>query len=199
MVALVAGVFGYRGLYAVAAAYVSVDVNPSIELTLNRADRVIDAAAYNAEGEALLRAVDTAGRPCEDAVSALLAEMEAQGYFTGDPLVTMTVQAADGAKAEALCDALRQSVPGQMDAEVFPVTRQAREKARGCHMSAAKYLAIQELMEVDETATLEAYSDATLHHIRTRTQSCREAGGQGHSSGQRHGHGHGYGGGRGWD
>ena len=35
-------------------SYVSIDVNPSVELTLNRVDRVISATAFNGDGEAVL-------------------------------------------------------------------------------------------------------------------------------------------------
>jgi hypothetical protein len=63
-------------------------------------------------------------------------------------------------------------------------------------MSPAKYLAIQELLNVDETATLEEYSDATIRQIRQRTQECQQEhegtdeNGQGQSHGQGQGHGH---------
>lgn len=194
---LTAGIFGYRGFYSSAAAYVSLDVNPSVELTLNRMDRVVNAAAYNTEGEALLQGVRIIGMPYEKAVSSLLAEMKVQGYFADDARVTMTVQTSDSSKERALCDTLRQAAGG---AEVFPITQEVHENARGNHMSAAKYLAIQELMQVDDTATLEECSDATLHQIRQRTRACREghpdsgepSGKENHKNrkGQGGGHGH---------
>lgn len=36
-------------------SYVSIDVNPSVELALNRFDRVVSAKAYNTEGEEILK------------------------------------------------------------------------------------------------------------------------------------------------
>lgn len=185
---LAVGIFGYQAVYVSAAAYVSIDVNPSIELTLNRMDRVIGALAYNDEGEALLQEVSLKGKPYEEAASSLLAAMEQEGYLTSDALVTVTVQTEDSSKEEVLCDTLLLLVSGQLangerstEVEVFPVTQELRETAHGCHMSAAKYLAIQELLEVDEAATLEEYSDSTIQQIRQRTQACRQGQGEDHA------------------
>lgn len=197
---LALGIFGYYIFCSDAAAYVSIDVNPSLELTLNRTDKVIAATACNADGEALLHQIRVNGKPYDKAVSALLAEMERQGHISNGVLVTMTVQATGGAEEQRLCDALLQSVkkqtgsiPATVRVEVFPVTQEVRETAHGCHMSAARYLAIQELMEADETATPEAYSDATIRQIRQRTQECREEHGSGntYSGGGSHGNGQG--------
>lgn len=195
MLVLVVGIFGYHGFYYSAATYVSIDVNPSVELTLNRMDKVIAATAYNTDGEALLQSINVSGKPYDEAVSMLLTEMVAQGYFTDDTLVTMTVQTADGVKEQTLCNNLLQSMDGQSAAEVevFPVTQEVREMAHGCQMSAAKYLAIQELMEVDETAKLEDYSNSTIRQILQRAQVCRD----GHEGDSSSGNGnHGYGGGQ---
>lgn len=181
MLVLVIGVFGYHTFLSKAAAYVSIDVNPSVELTLNRTDKVIAAIAYNADGEILLQQVEVTGKKYDEAVTMLLAEMKLQGYISNNVLVTMTVQTSNGTKERNLCNALRQSVDSQINiayssanVEIFPVTQEVREIANDCHMSAAKYLAIQELIEVDETATLEAYSDSTIHQIRQRTRECRK-------------------------
>ena len=43
-------------------SYVSIDVNPSIELALNRFDRVVYAAAYNLEGEEILNGLSLKGK-----------------------------------------------------------------------------------------------------------------------------------------
>ena len=50
------GLIGSR-LYFEETAFVGIDVNPSIELGINRFDIVVSAKAYNEDGEALLRDV----------------------------------------------------------------------------------------------------------------------------------------------
>lgn len=204
MLVLVLGLLGYNA-YVTPAAYVSMDVNPSIELTLNRADKVIGVYGFNPEGEELLQQNSITGKRYDDAVSILITAMEQEGYFTDDPLISMTVQAADSAKEQSLQDTLRQTVDAQAgslqsatDVEVFAVTAEIRGEAHGCHMSAAKYLAIQELLQVDDTATMEQYSGESLRQIRRRTRECQGGHGNlGGGSGNQSGNGQGQEGGNG--
>lgn len=179
MAVVIAGIFSYN-LYSTADAYVSIDVNPSLELTLNRFDRVIATYAFNGDGESILSKADLSGKSYEDAAGLIISFMEAKGYFLNNALVSVTVQAASSERERLLCSALQrlideqvQTVGAASQVEVFPVSAEVWGKARGCNLSPAKYLAIQELMEVDEEATLEAYTDSSIRQIRRRTQECR--------------------------
>ena len=64
------GLIGSR-LYFEETAFVGIDVNPSIELGINRFDIVVSAKAYNEDGEALLRDVSVTGKPYDSAVATL--------------------------------------------------------------------------------------------------------------------------------
>lgn len=210
MVLLVVGIFSYN-LYFTASAHISIDVNPSVELTLNRFDRVIDAYAFNEDGANILREVNLRGKTYGKATALLLSAIDADGYIAEDALISVTVQAASNEKEKMLCKVLLQFIsekilPVQASAEieVFPVSSEVRDDAHGFHMSPAKFLAIQELMEVDESAMIEDYADTSIRQIRRRTQECRNrhtessdsSSESDQQSGQGNGHGHGYRGGR---
>ena len=62
-------------------SYVSLDVNPSIEYTLNRFDRVLDYTAVNGDGEEILKNLQLKNEDIEEAIKATVAEIAAQGYF----------------------------------------------------------------------------------------------------------------------
>ena len=53
---ILAGTGGYS-VYSRPVSYISIDVNPSIELAVNRFDRVVSATGYNADGEDILQHV----------------------------------------------------------------------------------------------------------------------------------------------
>jgi len=201
-----------RDVYFIPTAHVSIDVNPSIELTLNRMNRVISTYAFNAEGEQMLSAVNLNGKPYDEAAALLVAEMNDAGYITDYALVSVSVQTADGNTEQMLCDTLLQTIHASVNTsqenaavEVFPVSEQLWQEAHGCHMSPAKYSAIQELLAVDEEATLEDYSNSSIGQIRQRIRDCQsEHGNSGDSahdgtvgSGQGEGHGHDQNGGHG--
>lgn len=83
--ALVAGLgFGYRGYQQANAvtSTVSLDVNPSIELKLNRNEKVMDATARNADGEKILEGMDLKNSDLNVAVNAIIGSMLRNGYLT---------------------------------------------------------------------------------------------------------------------
>ena len=214
MILLIVGLFSYN-LYFTAVAHVSIDVNPSVELTLNRFDKVIDTYAFNEDGTNILNEAGLRGKTYSEAAALLLMAIEANGYIVEDTLISVTVQATSNEREQTLCESLLQFIsekilPVQASAEieVFPVTAEVWSNAHGCHVSPARFLEIQELMDVDDTATIEDYADTSIRQIRRRTQECRDGhtesndsnsesdpqNEQGHWQGN--GHGHGYRGGR---
>lgn len=51
-----------------AVAYVSVDINPSLELAVDKNSLVVSTAAFNADGEKLLQKVSLVGQPVDRAI-----------------------------------------------------------------------------------------------------------------------------------
>lgn len=190
--------FGYFR-YFTPAAYVDLDVNPSIGLVLNRAGDVLSAGAYNAEGEAMLQRVDVRRLPYDEAVQLLLAEMISQGYLQQERLVSATVQATDSNAEQKLLrgvdTALNTTLYShhtQAETDVFAVSDDVRQNAAGYSLSPAKYLAIEELRELDEYATFEGCASHSIGEIRQRIRSCHEAEDGGQQQQHRHHHGHGH-------
>lgn len=72
-------------------SYVSVDVNPSIELTLNRRNRVTDAKSRNRDGAKVLEHLQLKGKDYLEAVELLVESDAMQPYLTADAELTVTV------------------------------------------------------------------------------------------------------------
>jgi hypothetical protein len=168
------GLFAYQD-YFTATGYVDIDVNPSIELTLNRYGRVIDASAYNDDGTDLLTRVPLKNKNYTDALRLLIDEMTTLGYLQNTELFSLTVQ-TDGGNQEELLSRLRAILSslltdGQQGPEqdVFAVDTATKSASHDLHLSPAKYLAIQELQTVDPTATFENCRDHSISEIREQT------------------------------
>ncbi|NNJ29428.1 anti-sigma-I factor RsgI family protein [Lacrimispora defluvii] len=91
------------GLWAYAApySYVSLDVNPSIEYTLNRLDRVIQVEAVNDDGQAILdelNMTDLKNKSIEDAILATVQQISNEGYFTKSNSEQVTATASEAAE-----------------------------------------------------------------------------------------------------
>ena len=70
--------------YTLPYSYVHVDINPSIELTVNIFDRIISAEALNVDGEELLSNNDLRNTKVNAAVTQLLNAAVQQGYLNNN-------------------------------------------------------------------------------------------------------------------
>ncbi|MCD8180633.1 MAG: anti-sigma factor domain-containing protein [Firmicutes bacterium] len=72
---------GGIGSYFTPAGYVSVDINPSLLMTVNIYDRVIDVKALNDDAQNLLESVSVKGKSAEDSLDALIQTSREIGYI----------------------------------------------------------------------------------------------------------------------
>lgn len=82
-----------------AMAVVGIDVNPSIEISINRDEKVISATAVNDDGKDLIDDMELKGCDIDVACSALIGSMLMKGYLTDTSnSILVSVRASDAAK-----------------------------------------------------------------------------------------------------
>ena len=92
-------------------ATIGIDVNPSVELKINRSDKVVSANALNQDAEVILEGMDLKGTDITVAANAVVGAMVKNGYI--DELknsVLITVNDADEARAQQLKTELGDSI-----------------------------------------------------------------------------------------
>ena len=97
---LIVGCLGflyYNSNYAVGST-VSLDINPSIEIRVNRKDRVLDVIPLNEDGRIVVGEMDFAGSDLDVAVNALVGSMLRNGYL--NELSNSILISVDGDNAE---------------------------------------------------------------------------------------------------
>jgi hypothetical protein len=62
-------------------AYLTIDINPRIDLTVNGQDKVIDAGALNEDGEVLLLDLDLIGKKYDEAIEMILDQAINLGFI----------------------------------------------------------------------------------------------------------------------
>lgn len=70
---------------------VAIDINPSIELIVNDAMKVIETKANNPDGETLLATIGMHGDPLADAVKKIISYSEDAGFFLEGKYITASV------------------------------------------------------------------------------------------------------------
>lgn len=201
---VLAGTVG-NWLYFSRATLISVDVNPSVELWLNRLDQVVAVEGLNQQGQELALQVDLRNQSYTKALELLFSSEYLAQYLAGDPEVTITVMSQPGREISLLASAEKtagnalQSQNTTARVECFSVDRQLVENAH-CHgVTAGKYLYLLELQEAAPDIDINEYAQQSIGEIQCQIDECRrnhgrQGGGQGQGHGGPRGHGGGHGG-----
>lgn len=185
----VACLSGYR-LYAEPTAYVGIDVNPSLELSVNRFGLVVEARALNEDGRAVLDSVSLENRPYASALEALTESEGFAPYIQETSFVEVSVTSGDNRQAESLraeSDAQLAALPCAGACAV--VSEGDRAAAADAGMGVGRYRAALELMEYDPNVTLEACLKMSMRELRDRIEACAHPDGETTSGGKGEGHG----------
>jgi hypothetical protein len=100
MIALMGAVTLGCNTVAAEEAYVTIDINPSIDLTVNEKDKVIDANALNEDGELLLLELDLIGESYDDAIEMILDKAIDLGFIYVESVETLVSISAIGETEE---------------------------------------------------------------------------------------------------
>ncbi len=96
-IVMLAGIITVAGLALTntTVAAVSVDINPSIELSVNALNRVVAVQAFNEDGEAILAGLALIGKPAGAAVNEIIAAAAEAGFLSedGSSIIAITTSA----------------------------------------------------------------------------------------------------------
>lgn len=182
---LLLGMGGYQ-LYLFPVSYISIDVNPSIELTLNRLDRVIQVVAYNDDGVRMAEGLALENRPYEQAIDTLMEDAQFQSYLAENAQVVFTVVSDREAQ---LREGIESRAGYALYGQYYAADTQCLHEAHENGLSVGKYRAYLELTQYDDTVSLEDCHSMTMGELQQQIKQCqghKEAppvfGTQGHDS-----------------
>lgn len=120
-VALLAGSGVYYQRVCAVASVVSLDVNPSVELTVNRGERVISCTPLNEEAKEILAdmgaGADLKGAKLDVAVNAIVGSLVRNGYLSSiSSAIMISVEDKDTVRAEKLQRELTNTVDDVLQA-----------------------------------------------------------------------------------
>lgn len=104
--------------YLTPYSYVSIDVNPSIEFSLNRFDKVLSIKAVNDDGQEILEHIDLNELKNDDineAVKEVVKEIKDSGFFTDEESGLVV---AASSKTKEKTDALKNKVKTSVEDEI---------------------------------------------------------------------------------
>lgn len=169
------GYYYYTANNAV-ASLVSLDVNPSIQLEVNKNEKVLSATPMNDDGAEILADMDLKGTQADVAMYAIIGSLLQHGYV--DELansILITVEDDDQARGEKLqqeltaqADAALENaqVSGAVLAQTLQHTEELTQKAQDYGISTGKAALIQAIVEgSNNTKTFEELVGLSINEL----------------------------------
>lgn len=156
------------GAWFTPATSIAVDINPSLELTVNVFDRVIALEGRNSDGEVLAGELDLAGKPYDEAMQRLLLSHGLAPYLEKGSTITITL-AGSGDHAvrmlsRVVCRAY--AVAEEENVVYCQVSWDTVKAAKEAGLCIPRYLAWQELKKENPNITAEDVKDLPIEQIR---------------------------------
>ena len=149
------GIGGYA--YYTPYGTVSLDVNPSIEYTINRFDRVLEVNGMNDDGEDILSGLDTKkliNTNIEAAIEDTIEQIDAEGYFSDEDgnYVVLAASTKEEAHTDTLLTSLEGNVKQRQNVEpiAFKVTDAEITEAHSQGISPGKKMMVDRLEGVSD-------------------------------------------------
>ena len=178
-VMLLGGGLFYQRANAVASV-VSLDVNPSIELKVNRSEKVLVCTPLNEDAKAILadmsNGADLKGAKLDVAVNAIVGSLVRNGYLDSiSSAIMISVEDKDTARAEKLQRELTSAVDGVLqtsEAKAAVLTQTltqdaAREQqARENSISTGKAALVNRVLALTATLKFEALAKLSVEELK---------------------------------
>lgn len=154
---------------------ISLDVNPGIEISVGKNDKVRKLVATNDDGEAIITDLDVKGKTLDEALDLLLARFVEEGYISADTnSLLVSVKAKKLKNTDELSQRITDSINGKLTeagVEASILTQVVSEHdeiealAEEYEMSFGKARLIYELVQKDGRHTFEELSALTVHEL----------------------------------
>ena len=178
-VMLLGGGLFYQRANAVASV-VSLDVNPSIELKVNRSEKVLVCTPLNEDAKAILadmsNGADLKGAKLDVAVNAIVGSLVRNGYLDSiSSAIMISVEDKDAARAEKLQRELTSAVDGVLqtsEAKAAVLTQTltqdaAREQqARENNISTGKAALVNRVLAINPSLKFDALAKLSVEELK---------------------------------
>ena len=178
--------------YFVPTAAISIDVNPSLELGINRFDKVISVEGYNEEGQALADSLDVRFLDYTQAIDQILSSIQVSTLLSEDGAMAISVVSENESQCGRLLANIERCTEGHSNTYCYSADPQDVEDAHALGLSFGKYQAYLDLLALDPTVTPEEVQGMTMREIwdlidRLSGTDQTDTGGQGTGTGQQTG------------
>lgn len=170
---LVVGLSGYQAYFTPTSA-ISIDINPSVELEINRFDRVITVEGLNDDGTALAAELNVRFLSYDDALEQIIASDAIQQFLADDGLLSIVVSGDNEVQQQEILRCAQRCTSGESNAHCYAGSSEDLAEAQALGLPLGKYHAYEELHALDPSITPEEAADMTMRELRDRIDACQD-------------------------
>lgn len=167
--------------YALEADVIYIDVNPSLELSLNRRDTIIQVTYLNEDAKTLFGEIDLKGKDVDEGLELVMEALDDGGYMQKeDAEVNIAVYTKDEQKADKrLSELVSQVVECEKRHDREPtvhtmeIDRDEKKQAGEKGISPNKYQFIKEIVELSDEFDEEELTDMSVKELKRLHGSLR--------------------------
>lgn len=175
---VVAGGTGYWAYFSPTCA-ISIDINPSVELAVNRFDKVISVDGIGEDGEALAETLDVRFLNYADALDSLLENQTIEDCLARNEVLSIAVAGDNQIQADAILAQAETCTAGTKNIYCHAADSEELEHAHEAGLSFGKYQAFLILQSLDPSVTPEDVQGLTMREIRDRIAALDPSAAQG--------------------
>ncbi|MEG1931981.1 MAG: hypothetical protein RR075_02615 [Pygmaiobacter sp.] len=154
--------------------YIALDINPSMELQVNRLNRVVSIEGANDDTKMLLLDYQPKGKPLNEVIDSVMERLVQTGYLAdgakNDVLITTTQDARAQKTLSQVSAQIEKTLQRhELSAEVLTqsivVQEDLKKKAEEHHVSAGKMTVIDRLLEQDPSLTAQELATTRISDL----------------------------------
>ena len=142
-----------------------MDINPSLELGVNRFDKVVYVIGWNDDGRELASSLDLKYMDYDKALEQIMDSEEISYLLSGDGVMTVAVVGDNETQCGRLLSGVRSCTAGQGNAYCYSASAEELEEAHKLGLSYGKYRAFLELLELDPDISPQQVNSMTMREI----------------------------------
>lgn len=221
VICAVAVVIGLN-LFFTPTTHITIDINPSLDLGINRFNRVVTVEPLNSDGKALAETLDIKYSDYEEAMRRILDNTNVKELLSENEVMTVTVIETNTAQCDDILHGVRECADDHHSGvHCHTASYEDASSAREMGLSYERYSALLQLQAMNYSITPEQLNAMSMREIRELITSLSQSGGNSNGNnspggsseadqpsdpnsssipdqpsgghhGNEHGHGHGY-------
>ena len=167
---------GGSWIFMTPTAYISIDINPSLELGINRFDRIISVEGYNEDGDNLAESLNITFMNYNDALAEILSMRSIEDYLSGDALMSLTVAGDDETQYSEILDSVENCAAGHENIRCHSGDTEEMHEAHDAGVSFGKYRAYLILHDLAPSISLDDVRSLTMRELYDLIDSYEDQG-----------------------